>query len=84
MSANASRVYDSAIVYELVNYVDGVYTQANGKSFKGLLISTAGNLTITGTNDIAVTFPVTPGLYPFAGNSIIEATTTAEIAVVLF
>jgi hypothetical protein len=84
MRANSSRVYDSATSYELVSYDDGVYAQADGKSFKGLLISSAGNLTITDVNDVVITFPVTPGLYPFAGNSIIENTTTAGIAVVLF
>jgi len=84
MSANASRVYDSANVYEQCVYTAGVYTQANGKSFKGLLIGTDGNLNITGTNDVEVTFPVKAGLYPFAGNSIIEAGTTASISIVYF
>jgi len=84
MSVNASRVYDSATRYEYVVYTDGIYTQAEGKSFKGLLISTDGDLNITGTNDVEVTFPVTAGLYPFAGNSIIEVGTTATIAIVLF
>lgn len=84
MSVNASRVYDSAVVYEHCEFTDGVYTQANGKSFKGLLIAEDGYLNITGTNDVEVTFPVVAGLYPFAGNSIIEAGTTAIIAIVLF
>ena len=84
MNKNNSRVHDSAVSYELVNYVDGVYAQADGKSFKGLLISGAGNLHIYGCNGEEITFPVTAGLYPFAGNSIIEDGTTATIAVVLF
>jgi len=84
MNKNNDRVQDSAVVYELVNYVDGIYAQAGGKSFKGLLISGAGNLQIYGCNGQLITFPVTPGLYPFAGNSIVQAGTTATIAVVLF
>jgi hypothetical protein len=84
MNKNDSRVQDSAMVYEHVVYTDGVYAQADGKSFKGLLISGSGNLQIYGCNGQDITFPVTPGLYPFAGNSIVEAGTTATIAVVLF
>ena len=85
-----SRTYDSATSYELLAYTgtspNRAYTPSEGRSFKGLLISGAGNLQIigTGTDDAAVTFPVTPGLYSFAGNRIIEAGTTATIAVVLF
>jgi hypothetical protein len=85
MNKNNSRVQDSAVSYELVVYDDdGVYAQADGKSFKGLLISGAGDLHIYGCNGEEITFPVTPGLYPFAGNSIVEEGTTATIAVVLF
>ena len=84
MNKNNERVQDSAVVYEHVVYTDGVYAQADGKSFKGLLISVGGNLQIYGCNGQDITFPVTPGLYPFAGNSIVEAGTTATIAVVLF
>ena len=90
MNKNMSRTYDSAVSYELVSYTgtspNRVYTPSEGRFFKGLLFSTAGNLQIigTGADDVAVTFPVTPGLYPFAGSRIIEAGTTATIAVVLF
>lgn len=84
MNKNNDRVQDSAVVYEHVVYTDGVYAQAAGKSFKGLLISVAGDLHIYGCNGQEITFPVTPGLYPFAGNSIIQSGTTATIAVVLF
>lgn len=84
MNKNNSRVYDSAVIYEHVVYTDGVYAQADGKSFKGLLISVAGNLQIYGCDGQVITFAVTPGLYPFAGNSIVQAGTTATIAVVLF
>jgi len=85
MNKNNTRVQDSAVVYEHVVYNNnGVYAQANGKSFKGLLISGAGNLHIYGCNGQEITFPVTPGLYPFAGNSIVQNGTTATIAVVLF
>lgn len=85
-----SRTYDSAVSYELLTYTgtapNRAYTPSEGRFFKGLLISTEGNLQIigTGSDDVAVTFPVTPGLYPFAGSRIIEAGTTATIAVVLF
>jgi len=83
-----SRTYDSAVSYELVTYTGNPssYTPSEGRFFKGLLISVAGNLQIigTGAGDVAVTFPVTPGLYPFAGSRIIQAGTTATIAVVLF
>lgn len=85
-----SRTYDSAVSYELVTYTgtppDRVYTPSEGRFFKGLLISGAGNLRIigTGTGDVPITFPVTPGLYPFAGRLIAETGTTATIAVVLF
>jgi hypothetical protein len=84
MSTNYSRVYDSAVAYEQCVFTTGVYTPSNGASFKGLLISTDGDLNITGTNDVEVTFPVVAGLYPFAGNSVIQIGTTATIAVVLF
>jgi hypothetical protein len=87
MNKNMSRTYDSAVSYELLTYNDdGAYIPSDGRSFKGLLVSTSGNLQIigTGTDDVAVTFPVTPGLYPFAGNRIIQAGTTATISVVLF
>jgi hypothetical protein len=84
MSVNASRVYDSATRYESVVYTSGVYRNAADKSFKGILISSDGNLTITGCDNVQITFPVTAGLYPFAGNSIIQSGTTAGIAVVLY
>ena len=90
MNKNMSRTYDSAVSYELLTYTgtapNRVYTPSEGRFFKGLLISGAGNLQIigTGSGDVAVTFPVTPGLYPFAGSRIIEAGTTATIAVVLY
>ena len=88
MNKNMSRTYDSAVSYELVTYAGtpSSYKPSEGRFFKGLLISGAGNLEIigTGTGDEPVTFPVTPGLYPFAGSRIIQAGTTATIAVVLF
>jgi hypothetical protein len=88
MNKNMSRTYDSAVSYELVSYAGtpSSYKPSEGRFFKGLLVSVAGNLQIigTGAEDVAVTFPVTPGLYPFAGSRIIEAGTTATIAVVLF
>lgn len=85
MNKNNSRVYDSVVSYELVVYNGtGVYAQADGKSFKGLLISAAGDLNIYGCDGKEITFPVTPGFYLFAGNSIVQAGTTATIAVVAF
>lgn len=84
MNKNNSRVYDSVFAYEHVVYTNGVYAQAGGKSFKGLLISGAGNLHIYGCDGNEITFPVTPGFYLFAGNSIVQNGTTATIAVVAF
>jgi hypothetical protein len=82
MSATASRIYDSSIRYELPVYVAGVYQPTN--YFKGLYISESGDITIAGYDEVEITIPVTPGVYPFAGKYIVESTTTATISAVLF
>jgi len=86
-SVSNARVFDSAMTYELPNYVDGfhVSTFNSGKFFKGLLFSTDGNVKIMGCDGREVTFAVTAGLFPFAGSRLgTAASTPATVAVILY
>lgn len=86
-SVSNARVFDSAMSYEIPNYVSGyhVSTYHVGKFFKGLLVTTDGSLKIMGCDGREVTFAVTSGLYPFAGMKLgIAATSPATVAVILY
>jgi hypothetical protein len=86
-SLSNARVFDSAMSYETPVYVNGYHVSLRhpGKFFKGLLISTDGNLKIVGCDGIEVTFAVTAGLYPFAGMNLgIASLTPATVAVILY
>jgi hypothetical protein len=86
-SLSNARVFDSAMSYEVPAYTAGYHVSPRhgGKFFKGLLISSDGNLKITGCDGFEVTFAVTAGLYPFAGMKLgVAATTPATVAVILY
>jgi hypothetical protein len=86
-SVSNARVFDSAMSYELPAYTGGYHVSPRhaSKFFKGLLITSDGNLKITGCDGIEVTFAVTAGLYPFAGMKLgVAATTPATVAVILY
>ena len=86
-SVSNARVFDSAMSYEVPAYVGGyhVSTYHASKFFKGLLISTDGNLKIMGCDGREVTFAVTSGLYPFAGMKLgTAATSPATVAAILY
>lgn len=88
-SLNNARVFDSAIAYELPAY-DGatlyhVSPRHASKFFKGLLITTAGTITITGCDGFEVTFAVPVGLLPLAGSRLkIPASGGAVVAAILY
>jgi hypothetical protein len=86
-SLSNARVFDSAMSYEVPAYTAGYHVSPRhgGKFFKGLLISSDGNLKIMGCDGFEVTFAVTTGLYPFAGMMLgTAATSPATVAVILY
>jgi hypothetical protein len=86
-SLSNARVFDSAMAYEVPAYTAGYHVSPRhaSKFFKGLLISSDGNLKITGCDGEEVTFAVTAGLYPFAGMKLgTAATSPATVAVILY
>jgi hypothetical protein len=89
-SVNNARVFDSAIAYELPSFattldVYHVSPRHTGKFFKGLLVTTAGSITITGCDGFEVAFAVPVGLLPLAGSRLkLTAASTAAIAAILY
>jgi len=86
-SVSNARVFDSAMTYETPAYTNGYHVSPRhaSKFFKGLLISSDGNLKIMGCDGFEVTFPVTVGLYPFAGMKLGTAgSSPATVAVILY
>lgn len=88
-SLNNARVFDSAIAYELPSFattdVYHVSPRHTGKFFKGLLVTTAGSITITGCDGFEVAFAVPVGLLALAGSRLkLTAASTAAIAAILY
>jgi len=89
-SLNNARVFDSAIAYELPSFGTTlneyhVSPRHTGKFFKGLLVTTAGSITITGCDGFEVAFAVPVGLLALAGLRLkLTAASTAAIAAILY
>lgn len=56
------RNVSSALRYENVTYLEGYYIPET--PFKGLHVSTAGDVTILGVDDVEITLTLTPGCWP--------------------
>jgi hypothetical protein len=88
-SLGNARVFDSAMAYEVPAY-DGttkyhISPRHVGKFFKGLLVTTAGNVTIMGCDGNEVTFAVPAGLHLLAGMKLQQpASGAAVISAVLY
>ncbi len=68
----------SATTYQEVDVSEDDFLTPD-KPFKGVHIGGAGDLVITGIDDVTVTLAVTPGCWPYAGIAITTDTTATGI-----
>lgn len=88
-SLNNARVFNSAMAYEIPEYDPTtkyhISPRHSSKFFRGLLVTTAGDITIMGCDGVEITFAIPVGLHLLAGMKLKQPISgAAVISVILY